>query len=137
MNKERRKAALILVAAVVAGVRLGLVIPGLVYKVKNKGHRGGEPGRQPEDKKEWFTNTIYRIIEPDSNQVRKIKPITEWASRKIDSLEISSNYQLASVLDSVKQQLKPIITEEQYRRLDEFDNRASGHWRGRERHSKR
>lgn len=134
MNKDRRKAALILIAAVVAGMLLGLLIPGLFHKVRDRGHRGGDRGRHPQEKKEWFTKTIYRIIEPDSNQMKQIKPITDWASQQIDSLETSSNRQLASVLDSVKQQLKPLVTEEQYKRLDEFENRASGHWEGRERH---
>lgn len=137
MNSERKKAVLTLAGTLIIGIFLGLLVPGLFHKVRERGgnHRGrADGGRESENKKEWFTGTIYRILQPDSIQAKKIKPITEWASHQIDSLEASSNRGLANVLDSVKKQLQPIITEEQFRRLDEFDNRAKGRWRGRGHH---
>ncbi len=139
MNSERKKAVLTLTGTLIIGIFLGLLVPGLFHKVRERGgdHRGGgrgDRGREPENKKEWFTETIYRIIQPDSSQAKKIKPVTQWASNQIDSLEASSNHGLAAVLDSVKKQLKPVITEEQFKRLDEFDNKAKGHWRGRGHH---
>jgi len=135
MNSERKKAVLTLTGTLIIGVLLGMLVPGLFHKVKEREHRGrGDRGMEPEHKKEWFTGTIYKIIQPDSDQAKRIRPVTEWASRQIDSLEVSSNLGLAAVLDSVKKQLKPMITEEQFKRLDEFDSKAKGQWRGRGRH---
>jgi hypothetical protein len=136
MNKERRNAVLIVVGAVIVGIFLGLLVPGLFHKLNERGGHGrgdrghGKGDDRPVNKKEWFKNTLYHIIEPDNSQLSKIEPITQWASKRIDSLEASSNRQLASVLDSVRAQLKPIITEEQFKRLSEFKDRADGHWRG-------
>jgi hypothetical protein len=130
MNSERKKAVLMLSGTLIIGILIGTLADALVEKAWHSDHhRGGGRGMGSGNKKEWFTGTIYRIIEPDSAQVKQIKPITLWASQQIDSLEISSNEKLASVLDSVKKQLKPIISAEQFKRLDEFDSKARGHWR--------
>jgi hypothetical protein len=74
--------------------------------------------------------TINRIVEPDSLQAGQIKPITEWAVLQIDSIEHSANEQMSDILDSVKSQLRPIITETQMSRLEEFDRKARESWRG-------
>ncbi len=139
MNQERKKAVLTLTGTLIIGILVGLLVPGLFHKMRARDHRGEheEHGGTPEDKKEWFTQTIYRILQPDSIQVKQITPITEWAARSIDSLEVTSNHQLASILDSVKSQLKPFITEEQFKRLNDFDNKAKGHWRGKGRGGER
>jgi hypothetical protein len=138
MNTERKKAILTLTGTLLIGILLGILVPGIVRKVRKEGDhaRGNRGGRkmEVENKKEWFTGAIYKIVQPDSNQIRKIKPIAEWASTQIDSIEASSNAGLATVLDSVKKQLKPIITEKQFKRLEEFDSKAKGHWRDRGRH---
>jgi hypothetical protein len=64
--------------------------------------------------------------------MKKIKPITDWASQQIEAVEISSNASMSNVLDSVKNQLKPILTEAQQKRLTEFQGRAQGRWKGKD-----
>jgi hypothetical protein len=61
--------------------------------------------------------------------MKQIKPVTEWASQQIEAIEVSSNSQMSAVLDSVKVQLKPILTDEQ-QRLIEFHTKAQGRWKG-------
>lgn len=130
MTNERKKAILTLTSTLIIGILLGMLVPGLFHKVRS--HRGiGDRAIKPQQKREWFTGTIYKIIQPDSNQAKQIRPVAEWASIKIDSIEASSNQGLANVLDSVKKQIKPMITEEQFVRLEAFDAKAKGHWRGR------
>ena len=83
-----------------------------------------------ERKKEWFASTIYRIVKPDSVQAKQIKPIADWATQRIEEIEIFSNARMSAVLDSVKSQLNPILTEEQQQRLTEFHEKANGRWKG-------
>lgn len=131
MTTERKKAILILSGVLIVGFLAGFLTHGFVFNYqRHKFEQRGGRGHMTGNRKDWFIGTIYRIIQPDSTQAKAIKPITGWAATQIDSLEQYSNHRLAEVLDSVKAQLKPIVTDEQYKRLSEFDARAKGHWRG-------
>ena len=131
MTNERKKALLFLSATLIVGILIGLLVPGIFHKYRS-GHQHGRRGhgRGPDDKTQWFAGTIYRVVKPDSVQSNQIKPITEWASRQIEAVEANSNARLSSIMDSVRIQLKPILTEEQLQRLDEFGARAKEHWHG-------
>jgi hypothetical protein len=37
---------------------------------------------------------------------------------------------MSDVLDSVKSELKPLLNDEQWKRLEEFDTKAKSNWRG-------
>lgn len=129
MTSERRKSILILCATLIVGILVGLLVPGFFHKYEGRHGRGGRDMGN-ERKKEWFASTIYKIVKPDSAQIKQIKPITDWASQQIEAIEISSNSQMSAVLDSVKVKLKPILTEEQQKRLTEFHEKANGRWKG-------
>jgi len=133
MTSERRKSILILCSTLIVGILIGLLVPGFFHKYQGGRHHG-RGGRDVgnERKKEWFASTIFRIVNPDSAQLKQIKPITEWASQHIEAIEVSSNSQMSAVLDSVKAQLKPILTDEQQQRLIEFHAKAQGRWKGNE-----
>ena len=137
MTSERRKSILILSATLIFGIILGLLVPGLFYKLGR--HDYGRHGRYRngpmEHKKDWFVSTIYRVAKPDSAQAKQIKPITHWAAQEIERIETTANHEMSVVLDSVKTQLKPILTEEQRKRLEEFESNAKSHWRGRRGHN--
>lgn len=130
MTSERRKSILILSATLIVGILIGLLVPGFFHKYEGRRHGRGGRELSNERKKEWFASTIYKIVKPDSAQAKQIKPITEWASQQIEAIEISSNSQMSAVLDSVKVQLKPILSDEQQQRLVEFHERAQGRWKG-------
>jgi hypothetical protein len=132
MTSERRKSILILCATLIVGILIGLLVPGFFHKYEGRKHGRGGRDISNEHKKEWFASTIYKIVKPDSAQAKQIKPITDWASQQIEAIEISSNSQMSAVLDSVKVQLKPILTEEQQQRLVEFHEKANGRWKGHE-----
>lgn len=131
MTSERKKAIATLTATLIVGILIGVLVPGFVGRFREgRRHPMNERGRgRGDDKKAWFAHTIYKIVRPDSAQAQKIKPITEWASQEIEQVENTSNQQLIRIMDSVKVQLKPIISEEQIKRLDGFSERAKGHWR--------
>jgi regulator of extracellular matrix RemA (YlzA/DUF370 family) len=131
MTSERRKSILILCATLIVGILIGLLVPGFFHKYQG-GRQHGRGGRDMgnERKKEWFASTIFRVVKPDSAQAKQIKPIADWASQQIEAVENSSNSQMSAILDSVKVQLKPILTEEQQQRLTEFHEKADGRWKG-------
>lgn len=131
MTSERKKTILILCATLVVGILIGLLVPGIFHKYRgNRQYGRGHYDRGSDHKKEWFVGTINRVVKPDSAQARQIKPITDWASQQIEAVEISSNSQMSAILDSVKTQLKPILTAEQQQRLTQFHSKAQGRWRG-------
>ncbi|MEK6780937.1 MAG: hypothetical protein AABY93_04495 [Bacteroidota bacterium] len=133
MTNERKKTILILSATLIVGILIGLLIPGFFHKYQGNNQRGrGVRDRSSDHKKEWFVRTIYNVVKPDSAQAKQIKPITDWASQQIAAIEISSNSQMSAILDSVKIQLKPILTAEQQQRLTEFHSKAQGRWKGKE-----
>ncbi len=132
MTSERKKAIATLSATLIVGILIGVLVPGFVGRFREGGRHPMDErgrGRGGDDKKAWFAHTIYKIVEPDSAQAQKIKPITEWASQQVALVENTSNQQLIKIMDSVKVQLKPIITEEQLKRLNGFSEKAKGHWR--------
>src|SRR6478736_9390816 len=99
MTNERRKALLTLAGTLIIGILLGLLLPGLFHKMKGRNSAGyGREKTGMDHKREWFTGTINRIVQPDSSQANRIAPITKWAAAKIDSIETSSNNGLAAVL---------------------------------------
>jgi hypothetical protein len=129
MTSERKKSIIILVVTLLAGILLGLLIPGFIHKWGRRGDSGNrvhEPGY--DHKKEWFVGTMNRILQPDSLQARKIQPVTEWAAIEIDSLQSAANQKMTDILDSVRNQLKPILTPDQQTRLDNFDAHARKSW---------
>ncbi|HOX84048.1 MAG TPA: hypothetical protein PLS08_13545, partial [Chryseolinea sp.] len=108
-------------------------VPGFFHKWDKRGKYGDRGHGQPDirNKKEWFIGTINKIVQPDSLQAKQIQPITEWAATQIDSVERMANQNMSTILDSVKNQLKPILTVEQQKHLDHFDANAKEKWRGR------
>ncbi|CAN5488809.1 hypothetical protein BH10BAC4_BH10BAC4_25060 [soil metagenome] len=133
MTTERIKSIGILISTLIIGVLLGLLIPGFYHKY-NGGHgqsRQEMAGHRPGGKGDWFANTLNKIVEPDSLQREKIKPVTSWAASRMDSIEQNAHRQAGQVLDSVRTQLRPIITDEQWNRLEKFDQQAKTNWHGR------
>lgn len=129
MTSERRKSIFILCTTLVVGILLGLLIPGLFHKLGNRPkYSNRDHGPEPKNKREWFAGTLNKIIQPDSTQSKRINPIIQWAASEIDSVEHSANKQMSTILDSVKIQLKPILTDEQQTRLNSFDANAKKTW---------
>ena len=135
MTSERKKSIFILCFTLLVGILLGLLVPGFFHKLEaRRGHDSPNHGGRAYDsdhKKQWFVGTINRIIEADSVQAKQIRPVTEWAAMQIDSIEQSANRRMSALLDTLRIQLRPIITDAQMNRLEEFDTRAKENWRGR------
>jgi len=136
MTRERKITLLILAATLAIGVLLGLLIPGFSHKYRR--HSEGRQSERRSDgrhrrdipKKDWFAEKLFQVVGADSSQMQQIRPVSDWAASEIEALEISSNAKMSEILDSVKVQLQPVLTKEQQDRLNEFQEKTRGRWKG-------
>lgn len=141
MTTDRRKAILYLSLTLVIGIVIGSLIPGMYGRFYHrhpkmdgkewKDRREGKRGVMSGDRRQWLEHTIIRVVKPDSDQVKAIRPLTQQATKQIAELEKGSNERMASIMDSLKLKLKPILSEEQNKKLEEFSAKARERWRGR------
>ena len=81
-------------------------------------------GDRGEGRKMGFQKMIYRVTQADSTQRNQIQPILDEASEKIEGLEKESNSRMTGIMDSMKMKLKPVLTNEQMKNLEDFSQRA-------------
>jgi len=136
MTTDRKKAIFFLCLTLVIGILIGGLVPAFYGKMKygkdkgDRSERGGREGRSNNNRQEWLTHTIIRVVKPDSDQVKTIRPITKEATEQISQLEKNSNERMIMILDSMKIKLKPILTDDQNKKLEEFSKKARSKWKG-------
>jgi hypothetical protein len=128
MTSERRKSILILAMTLVVGILIGLLVPGFIHKWENRGSYDNKEREQNPNRKREFVGLMNRVLQPDSMQAKQMQPILAWAAIEIDSVGSQANQRMGSIFDSLKIQLKPILTAEQQERLDQFDANAKERW---------
>ncbi len=143
MTTDRRKAILFLILTLIIGVVIGSLIPAFYGRFHGRHGREAMEGKEWKDnhngrerkpmgdRKRWLTNTVVRVVQPDSDQVKAIRPLTQNATAQIGELEKNSNERMVSIFDSLNIKLKPILTEEQNKKLEEFSTKARERWKGR------
>ncbi|CAN5474113.1 hypothetical protein BH10BAC4_BH10BAC4_09820 [soil metagenome] len=139
MTTDRKKAILFLSITLVIGIFIGSLLPAFYGHFLHrqggdgrewKDHRQGKDGRPPGDRKAWLTRSVIKVVQPDSNQVILIRSITQETTRQVGELEKNSNERMISIMDSMKIKLKPVLTEEQNKKLEEFSAKARSRWKG-------
>ena len=134
MTTDRKKAILFLSLTLIIGILIGSLIPAFFGRFRHRDRgdmRGGKENRMgghEGSKQEWLTRTVIRIVKPDSTQVKEIRPITAKAASQIAELEKGSNEKMIVIMDSLKINLRPVLTEEQNRNLEEFSSKARKRW---------
>ena len=104
-------------------------VSGSAFAQRGDGRQGGrghigfdkKDATARNDAKRSFAGRIYRITESDSLQVIRMKPIVDRTSKRLDALRASFARQEKRVMDSLSLQLKPILKEEQMKRLEDFN----------------
>jgi hypothetical protein len=128
MTSERKKSILILAMTLVVGILIGLLVPGFFHKLENRGRYGNREHDQNPNRKREFAGLMNRVLQPDSLQAKQLQPIFAWAAAQIDSVGSQANQRMGSIFDSLKIQVKPILTAEQQERLEKFDANAKEKW---------
>lgn len=82
------------------------------------GHRGGYRNGTLADK-------VYHITQADSIQAKKIKPMVDKASIRLGVLRAEYQKKEKIVMDSLNLQLKPLLKDDQKKRLDDFSEKKS------------
>ncbi|MBX7125366.1 MAG: hypothetical protein K1X47_06715 [Cyclobacteriaceae bacterium] len=129
MTPERKRAIFYLSLTFVAGLLIGILIPGFLH------HAGGRMGnrqyhREMRDGRPGpFGDRLMRAIELDSNSAPAIRDIVHRAEDRVHQLDVQCSEQLSLVLDSVGQELKPHLTAEQFEKYVEFARHPRGRGR--------
>ena len=89
------------------------------YGKNHYGHRGDVDGKRN------LSAKIYRVTQADSIQRKKMQPVVDKAEKRLSVLRTKYQEQEKKVLDSLRLQLKPILKEDQWKRLEDFKNKNS------------
>ena len=121
--------ARIVVTAAMIFLALGLANYAMAQHHRGHGKGSGHHGKRGGDNigrdgKRSLSDRVYRITEADSLQKIKMKPLVDKTAKRMESLRASYQKQEAKALDSLRAQLKPILKEEQLKKLDEFKNHS-------------
>ncbi len=118
MKKEIHTTPIILIMALFLTLIIVLLQSAAFVTFKAPHH---EPGRKkgvfaaPSD---LFTDRIFSIVQPDSAQSRQIRFFTNQTAERIKRLHHHSRQERRQIMDSLRQQLKPILTDDQFKRLE-------------------
>ncbi|MBY0433831.1 MAG: hypothetical protein K2U26_06955 [Cyclobacteriaceae bacterium] len=126
MTPERKKAALYLVLTLIIGILIGSLVPAFYGRMRHRGgdhSRGWDRSEGRMDRKGRFEKIVFRIVKPDSTQASQLRSIVRETSVKIESLEWQSSEQMRSLMDSLQIKLRPVLTNEQLERLENFSKR--------------
>jgi hypothetical protein len=132
MISQKLKSIGALTLTLIFGILLGLLVPSLYHKGKTYHSHNKEFGNKEDSVKDsaWLSKKLYHILEPDSLQKEKIKPIALWASLQLDSIEFEAHANAAIIIDSLKNQLHPVVTDAQWMKLQEFGQHRKGKHHG-------
>ena len=108
----RTKSVLILIATLVLGALLGAVLTG--WWVQNRVDR-----LRSVRTSDGFVERVVRRVEPVSAAQRdSIAEIAQYRARQLSDLRQSHRRHTRAILDSLRQDLQPVLTEEQAERLE-------------------
>lgn len=112
----KKKTLLMLVGTLVIGIVIGAV--GMSIFTSKKWKSYSEPIT-----KERFTQKIIRIIEPNEEQLAKIKSIIEQHGERASSISKENSERIVENLESLYRELTPFLNETQKQKFENKINR--------------
>jgi len=122
MAPERKRALLMITITLVIGILIGALGVGLWGKQTRRGGKPSASWRQ--DGKEVFMQRILKEANADSSQAKQMKPLMMETMTRIDSLQMETDKKVRAVVVSFEEKLKPILREDQFKKLQEFHRRG-------------
>jgi hypothetical protein len=110
------KSALIILGTLLIGIVIGVFLAGPVVHHRMQPHI---PGRGPEA----ITPMLERLIEPSPDQEEAVREVLERHSKRLAEMHKGYRDDMVAMMDSLRKDLDPILTEEQKARLDEARGR--------------
>lgn len=108
----KKKIVLISIGLLLTGFILGLLVSGIVihYRLKHLPEKFTQ---------EFIQSRMLHHIDPDDKQLKAIEPITYKYAGKVVSLTKEHFEELHSIVDSYLTELKPILDDKQYERIND------------------
>ncbi|MEQ1584607.1 MAG: hypothetical protein ABL895_01915 [Cyclobacteriaceae bacterium] len=122
MTPERKRALLMIGATLIIGILIGVLGMGLWSKQSRRGGKSSATWRQ--EGKEVFMQRIIKEANADSLQAKQMKPLMMETMARIDSLQNETDKNVHAVLGSFEEKLKPILREDQLKKLQEFHRKG-------------
>lgn len=112
-----------IVAAVLSLIGIGFVAGFFThrYVAVQELHRVAEMRFAP-----GFEEHLYHIIEAGPEQQQQLHPIVHRYAGLISENHIESRARRKALVDSMHQEIKPLLSEEQIEKLDQFSRRFRG-----------
>lgn len=116
------------------GLLLGFIFAAIAMSgamAQGHGHdRGNGHTKRGQGKQEYshsgkssLANRVYHITGADSVQKIKMKPVLDKATKRLEALRTSYRKQQKRVMDSLSVQLKPVLKEDQLKKLNDWHDR--------------
>jgi len=122
MTTERKRALLMVGATLIIGILIGALGVGLWGNQSRRGSKSNASWRQ--DGKEALMQRILKEANADSVQAKQMKPLMIETMARIDSLQMETDKKVRSVINSFEEDIKPILREDQLKKLQEFHRRG-------------
>jgi hypothetical protein len=111
MNMKLRVTFIIIITLV-----LGIVVGFMLNRIYSQRRVRNILSRRSPD---FFVAFYERILEPDTEQSKKIREILDTYSKQVTNIRENFQAELQSLFESMKAQIEPILTPEQKERLKE------------------
>jgi hypothetical protein len=108
----RSKSVIVLIVTLLLGVLIGTLLVGPLIARRHFDRVDAMRTR------EGFAQRMERIIEPDASQTVKVRQILTKHAAQFDGIFTQHRLQMDALVDSMWQELGPILTDEQRARLE-------------------
>jgi len=122
MKKEVSTTPIILVMTIFIASIIFLLESAAFDNVDQKRFSSRRPNPKPfAERNNKLTLQVIRLVKPDSLQSIQIKELTSRSSEQLKRISRNSRQEKEIIMDSLKLQLRAILTDEQFKRLDEIE----------------
>jgi hypothetical protein len=114
----RAKTVFIIVVTLIIGILIGTFV--LVPPIAKHHFKRIASMRRPEG----FIKGMEHVIRPSESQAEAVNEVLDRYSRQFDEINDRHHAEMTALMDSLRSDLTPILTDEQNDRLDELAKRA-------------
>ncbi len=111
--KTKTKSIILLVVIFLLGAFLGIVADRTLieHRLRQRFVRAEDP--------EIMKRILFRIVQPRDEQREEIETVLDKYSKRLNSMRLSMRQETTTLLDSLKNEIEPLLTAEQKQRLED------------------
>lgn len=111
--KTKTKSVIVLLFVFILGAVIGILADRTVveHQMRQRFARAGDPG--------FMKHIMYRIIQPTEEQREKIDVVMDKYAERLMKIRFAMRTETTTLLDSLKNDIDPILMDEQKQRLEE------------------